>query len=466
MYRTMAQKWRPKKAQNGLQFRPINIKNYRYDSEGNIVNNETGETGTLASPEVIVIANDPRKYRSAFDGSFENFTNTLNAMTGGIGNRLSPTQNVRAVYDLFDPSLSTQDKINSIVYGNNGIVSNEFAQEHPILSFGVNLIGDAATPKSLLNIAVKPRLAQVSSATNNIKNELKYLFPKAKLYSDNSAVNAYATLARRYNLPDKARLPYLIRKVNSNKLDFSDSGDLILNGRFSHTNFTYDRPVVSHDKGVWDNAEQTLLISPRKIVRENKFGSVEPSDMFTVEDPQGGLKVSTNDVINITANPTSIRQSTKNGIQTFSSPALRQQELKQLKAEQQAYLDNFGKRFKMAKDTRRDFNNDYWDAVFSIQSKFGRPKVKDVKLLEDITGLKSGISDIKDASIFRALNREQIMSTPLSDVDDMIKSLPKFGNNRRFRWDKYTDYRGVAFPYKNFFYDPATPTESKFVFPD
>lgn len=37
---------------------------------------------------------------------------------------------------------------------------------------------------------------------------LKYLFPTTKLYSDNSVVNAYTTLARRYNLSGKARLPY------------------------------------------------------------------------------------------------------------------------------------------------------------------------------------------------------------------------------------------------------------------
>jgi len=75
------------------------------------------------------------------------------------------------------------------------------------------------------------------------------------LYSDNPVINAYATLARRYNFPDKARLPYLIRRVKSNQLDIDNSGNVILNGRrFSHTNFTYDRPVVSHSKGSWDNA--------------------------------------------------------------------------------------------------------------------------------------------------------------------------------------------------------------------
>lgn len=47
-------KWKPKKAQEGIKFTPINIKDYRYDQEGNIVNNKTGETGTLALPELNV----------------------------------------------------------------------------------------------------------------------------------------------------------------------------------------------------------------------------------------------------------------------------------------------------------------------------------------------------------------------------------------------------------------------------
>lgn len=307
-----------------------------------------------------------------------------------------------------------------------------------------------------------------SPVYNASKSEIKYLFPKARLYSDNPAVNAYATLARRYNLPDKARLPYLIRRIKSNTLDITDDGNVILNGyRFNHTNFTYDRPVVSHSKGKWDNAQQTLLINPRNIVRENKFGSIEPSDMFTVQDPAGGLLASPKDVINITANPTAIRQSTRHQIQTFNSTSLREQELKQLLSEQQAYLANFGKRLKFAKDGRSSANRNYWEAVHNIQKKFGKPKTKDVRLLEQVTRLKSGISDIKDLSKFRALKYEDIMNTPLSEIDNIRNSLPRFGNNREFYLGLGSeDYRGITYPYKNFFYDPATPAESKFIFPN
>lgn len=301
---------------------------------------------------------------------------------------------------------------------------------------------------------------------NVVGEETKYLFPRTKLYSDNALVNAYATLARRYNLPDKARLPYLIRRVKNDALDFTDDGNVILNGgRFRHTNFSYDRPVVSHSSGSWDKAQQTLLINPREFVKNNKFGSIQPSDMFTLQDPAEGLVVSPSDIINITANPTSTRLSTQHGIQTFSSTPLRQQELAALKADHQEYLDNFSKRFELARNSRNGVNRDYWYAVFDIQKKFGRPKVKDVRLLEQTTGLKSGISSTKDIPRFRAIKQSDLNNVLVDDMEEYINSLPKFGNDRRFNWRKWSDYEGVKYPYKNFFYDPATTAEDNFTFP-
>ena len=303
-------------------------------------------------------------------------------------------------------------------------------------------------------------------AGNVIGEETKYLFPRTKLYSDNALVNAYATLARRYNLPDKARLPYLIRRVKNDALDFTDDGNVILNGgRFRHTNFSYDRIVAPHSSGSWDKAQQTLLINPREFVKNNKFGSIEPSDMFTLQDPTEGLVVSPSDIINITANPTSTRLSTQHGIQTFSSTPLRKQELAALKADHQEYLDNFGKRFKLAKNSRNGVNRNYWDAVFDIQKKFGRPKVKDVRLLEQTTGLKSGISSTRDIPRFRDIKQSDLNNVLPDEMEDYVNNLPVFTNGRRFNWRKWDDYEGVQYPYKNFFYDPATHAEDNFTFP-
>ena len=76
----------------------------------------------------------------------------------------------------------------------------------------VNLLFDLTLgPKAAKGVNTASKL--VGKGLINSARELPYLFPKTRLYSDNPFINAYATLARRYDLPDKARLPYLIRKI-------------------------------------------------------------------------------------------------------------------------------------------------------------------------------------------------------------------------------------------------------------
>lgn len=65
----------------GEEYRYIDLNNYHYDKNGNIVNNTTGETGQLASPEVVIT---PKKRRSSFRGDYDFYYNTLNDLTGGI----------------------------------------------------------------------------------------------------------------------------------------------------------------------------------------------------------------------------------------------------------------------------------------------------------------------------------------------------------------------------------------------
>lgn len=95
--------------------------------------------GTL--PEVIVPGNKP--YKSAFHS--EDTLDFINALTGNILGRLSPTQTGRAIYDTFDNDLSDKQKLESWFLGNNGIVSDKYTEEHPISSALINLVGDAGT---------------------------------------------------------------------------------------------------------------------------------------------------------------------------------------------------------------------------------------------------------------------------------------------------------------------------------
>lgn len=67
----------------------------------------------------------------------------LNATTGGLLNRISPTQNARFVYDLFKGNPVFD--YNNSWWGNSGIVSDDFAQQHPYISLAVNGLTDIAT---------------------------------------------------------------------------------------------------------------------------------------------------------------------------------------------------------------------------------------------------------------------------------------------------------------------------------
>lgn len=294
------------------------------------------------------------------------------------------------------------------------------------------------------------------------KNEVSYInrISKSRLYSDNPIVNTYATYARRYNLPDKARVPYMIRRVKSDELPSINNGRITMSGgRFKHTNFTYDRPVVSHRKGKWDTAQQTYLINGRKLVSENKgnWGSIEPSDMFTIQDPKGGLTVPTKDVILVSGHKGLLGQAKASGIKIATSPQLQRIE-KSITPKQ-----SLG-RFNLAGGERRHYNTPYWIDVNNIVKEYGTPKVKDVRLLEEMTGLKSGVSKLNNNAIKIINDAKGFDKLSLNEAEQVMNQTYPNGRGVNFANDRET-YVTSQLPYNNLFYDPTTYAESNYVFP-
>lgn len=294
------------------------------------------------------------------------------------------------------------------------------------------------------------------------KNEVSYInrISKSRLYSDNPIVNTYATYARRYNLPDKARVPYMIRRVKSDELPSINNGRITMSGgRFKHTNFTYDRPVVSHRKGKWDTAQQTYLINGRKLVSENKgnWGSIEPSDMFTIQDPKGGLTVPTKDVILVSGHKGLLGQAKASGIKIATSPQLQRIE-KSITPGQ-----SLG-RFNLAGGERRHYNTPYWIDVNNIVKEYGTPKVKDVRLLEEMTGLKSGVSKLNNNAIKIINDAKGFDKLSLNEAEQVMNQTYPNGRGVNFANDRET-YVTSQLPYNNLFYDPTTYAESNYVFP-
>jgi hypothetical protein len=294
------------------------------------------------------------------------------------------------------------------------------------------------------------------------KNEVSYInrISKSRLYSDNPIVNTYATYARRYNLPDKARVPYMIRRVKSDELPSINNGRITMSGgRFKHTNFTYDRPVVSHRKGKWDTAQQTYLINGRKLVSENKgnWGSIEPSDMFTIQDPKGGLTLPTKDVILVSGHKGLLGQAKASGIKIATSPQLQRIE-KSITPRQ-----SLG-RFNLAGGERRHYNTPYWIDVNNIVKEYGTPKVKDVRLLEEMTGLKSGVSKLNNNAIKIINDAKGFDKLSLNEAEQVMNQTYPNGRGVNFANDRET-YVTSQLPYNNLFYDPTTYAESNYVFP-
>ena len=294
------------------------------------------------------------------------------------------------------------------------------------------------------------------------KNEVSYInrISKSRLYSDNPIVNTYATYARRYNLPDKARVPYMIRRVKSEEFPSINNGRITMSGgRFKHTNFTYDRPVVSHRKGKWDTAQQTYLINGRTLVSENKgnWGSIEPSDMFTVRDPKGGLTVPTKDVILVSGHKGVLSKAKASGIKTATSPQLQRRE------ELITPKESIG-RFNLAGGERRHYNTPYWISVNDIVKEYGTPKLKDVRLLEELTGLKSGVSKL-DKNAMKIINDAKgFDKLPLNEAEQVMKQTYPNGRGVNFINDRES-YITSELPYNSLFYDPATHAEVNYVFP-
>lgn len=99
----------------------------------------------------------------------------FNALTLGGLNNLSPTQWARRYYDLNQllvsqipgskRTMTWSGFVNNWINGNNGLVSEKFAQEHPYWSMGINAVGDAA---ALGGISNAEKVKDVGKITNDV----------------------------------------------------------------------------------------------------------------------------------------------------------------------------------------------------------------------------------------------------------------------------------------------------------
>lgn len=127
-------------------------------------------------------------------GTMTSDMETMNAVTGGVLNLISPSQVVGAAIHSDKP----QDYFLNLLKGNNGIVSDTYAAKHPYLSMAANMIGDGAAlglasaiknPKNLLSILDKgkailspktyKRINSLEDAINATSYQWDYNYNKA-----------------------------------------------------------------------------------------------------------------------------------------------------------------------------------------------------------------------------------------------------------------------------------------------
>lgn len=137
-------------------------------------------------PEVTITGNTPRiqpKRQKPYwvtsrtsQLNFGDVVKGINTVTLGGLNNLSPTQWARRYYDtlsLVSGDTSWKDYTTNWVLGNNGIVSNKFAKEHPYWSMAINGVGDVAAFGGLANAEKINNAAKIANKAINNASSVK-----------------------------------------------------------------------------------------------------------------------------------------------------------------------------------------------------------------------------------------------------------------------------------------------------
>ena len=273
-------------------------------------------------------------------------------------------------------------------------------------------------------------------------------------YEDNVLSNIYATLARDFNLPDKARIPAdAIRKIKGDVNIKNRLVDLTGNKNYlgnPHINVTFDRPVVSHSAGEWDGADTYLF--PAKSLLDQTYPaalkSIEPSDVFA-----NGIRVveKPKNVTLISGDIDALEKAQKAGMQTLSSPRLRR----------------LYKESSASNPKETGIWPEYAAEIQRLQSKRGTPTLEDFRLLEKATGLKSGVAPISEyENAVSAI--ENMPRASIYDVSDGKVFPYRYPNGREVEWGKdYTQNElGIlrSSKYNKVFYDPMTHVEEDWLY--
>lgn len=275
-------------------------------------------------------------------------------------------------------------------------------------------------------------------------------------YYGNPLQRAWGTISRNLGLPSAPKHPELLRKLGGipkvteeGLLDFNSTRTGLLGE--GHSNWTLDRPVVSHSKGNWDG-RGLFIVDPAEfqtaIPKENVI-SIEPSDMFV---QNARAVINPKRVTVVSGNPETLVQARQMGMSILSSPKLRK-----------LYKPEKPKVGRFSLDKGNYGNHPYALEQQRLQQRRGVPTIEDFRLIEDQYGLKAGV-----------IPMSEYLQNPLSiAIENMLQNPTQIGiwtypNGREVQLIPGGTYLDKAIyeqslinkaPYRNVFYDPASPVE-------
>lgn len=157
-----------------------------------------GKNPAYSLSEVTITPKSTSPWKAAWIQSFRNPNwrqqydmssdfNTLNAVTGGFLNQLSPTQLGRNIFNIATQNPNWNEEF---VFGNNGIFTDAFTEKHPIIT----LFGNAIADGSLLfnksvpnkNILVRRSLTSNAFRPRITSNKKQYIADTRNIFQHNA----------------------------------------------------------------------------------------------------------------------------------------------------------------------------------------------------------------------------------------------------------------------------------------
>lgn len=412
-----------------------------YDKRGNMVlpvNNENG-MNNVTLPEVTVTPRNINLAGAVDRGRREAAPYVSTLLTGAIFGPLSVAGGYagnEAVNKI--TNVASNDK-----YKDWADILSKTTGMNPVVADFFN-IGNLAGGFGMRNFG--PKLNLTGDAYTTIGGKFGYY--------GNPVQRAWHTVGRNKNWKTSAKYPELMRKLEE-PIKVNSNGTLQVtnpNPRFSETitNFTTDRPVVSHAGGNW-NGRDLYIFNP-KIVKGKKPASIEPSDTFY---PKVNITAKPSQTTLVSGNPLRLADAKSKGMSTLSSP-----EARRLYQEAQwKYLGDL-KKWKSSKDTGGNFKikfddyaDDYAKEIQRLQSKRGTPTVYDYAKLERSTGLDAGVIGIDEMNpqiVDYYMNAGAEVPYPNGRVIDYDYFYPQINSEKNVL---------NRTPYNKVFYDPTTTAE-------